>query len=96
MSLPRGTYFERGSGRYKYTAILPNGKRVNFGHKDYEQYRDSVPRSLGGGLWSHKNHNDIDRRDNYRRRHKGVTTGSGTKAYTVKYSPSWFSYHYLW
>lgn len=95
-SLPRGTRFVRGPGKYKYTAILPNGKRVNFGHRDYQHYRDSVPRSMGGGLWSSKNHGDSSRRANYRKRHSGVRTRSGERAYLKKYSPSWFSYHYLW
>lgn len=106
--LARVERFERGHGKYKYTAVLKEGtvvngktvKRVNFGHKDYEQFRDSVPISMGGGLWSHKNHGNDKRRQNYRSRHAGVklTTGprSGTPAYRVKYTPSWFSYHFLW
>lgn len=94
--LPRGTRFVRGPGKYKYTAILPDGKRVNFGHRDYQHYRDSVPRSMGGGLWSSKDHGNQSRRENYRRRHSGVRTKSGERAYLKKYSPSWFSYHYLW
>lgn len=88
--------FVLGPGRYKYTAILKNGKRVNFGHRDYYHFRDSVPRNKGGGKWSHKDHGDSLRRENYRNRHSGVLNGSGKKAYKVKYSPSWFSYHYLW
>ena len=88
--------FVEGPGRYKYTAIMKNGKRVNFGHRDYEHYRDSVPKSMGGGIWSHKDHGDTKRRDNYRSRHGGVLTKDGKKAYQVKYSPSWFSYYYLW
>lgn len=41
--------FILGSGKYKYTAVLKSGKRVNFGHRDYQQYEDSVPVKLGGG-----------------------------------------------
>lgn len=88
--------FIRGPGRFKYTAIMKDGKRVNFGHRDYQQFKDSVPKSMGGGLWSNKDHSDPKRRDNYRRRHAGVSTKNGIPAYKVKYSPSWFSYHYLW
>lgn len=88
--------FVVGPGRYKYTAILKNGKRVNFGHRDYEHYRDSVPVAKGGGRWSKLDHGDAKRRANYRSRHGGVMTGSGNFAYRVKYSPSWFSYKYLW
>jgi hypothetical protein len=88
--------FELGPGRYKYTAILRNGRRINFGHRDYEQYKDSVPTDLGGGKWSHKDHGDAKRRANYRKRHAAVATKDRRKAYQVKFSPSWFSYHYLW
>jgi hypothetical protein len=89
-------HFERGPGRYKYTAVLNTGRRVNFGHSQYEQFRDSVPRKMGGGLWSHRDHNDPARRDRYRRRHEAVLTVNGTPAYKVEFSPSWFSYHFLW
>ena len=92
----KGVRFQRGPDRYKYTAILPNGKRVHFGHKDYQHYKDSVPKSLGGKLWSKLDHNDKKRRDNYRKRHGGVLTKDGSKAYQRKYSPSWFSYYFLW
>ena len=95
-SLPRGTKFVKGSGRYKYTAIMPSGKRVHFGHRDYQHYKDSVPKSMGGKLWSHKDHGDKKRRDNYRKRHGGVKLKNGKSAISKKYSPSWFSYHYLW
>lgn len=88
--------FTKGPGRYKYTAHLKNGKKVNFGHKDYQHYKDQVPVSKGGGIWSHKNHLNDQRRENYRKRHSGVKTKSGKKAYQVELSPSWFSYHYLW
>lgn len=94
--VPLGTKFQKGPGRYKYTAILPNNKRVNFGHRDYQHYRDRVPMRMGGKLWSHLDHNDRERMENYRARHRGVSTKSGTPAYKKKYSPSWFSYHYLW
>lgn len=94
--VPKGTKFIKGSGRYKYSALLPNGKRVNFGHRDYQHYRDRVPKNKGGKLWTHLNHNDRERMENYRSRHRGVKTKDGTPAYKKKYSASWFSYHYLW
>jgi hypothetical protein len=88
--------FLLGPGRYKYTAVLKSGKRVNFGHRDYQQYRDSVPIEKGGGRWWHKDHLDKNRRDNYRRRHRGVLNKYGVPAYQVKFTPAWFSYYYLW
>jgi hypothetical protein len=94
--LPKNTKFQKGPGKYKYTAIMPNGKRINFGNRDYQHYRDRVPKNTGGKLWSHLNHNNFDRMQNYRSRHRGITTKSGIPAYKKKYSPSWFSYHFLW
>lgn len=88
--------FVLGPGRYKYTAILKDGRRVNFGHRDYQHYRDSVPKNKGGGRWSHKNHLDVVRRANYRKRHGGVLNKAGQPAYKVPLTPAWFSYYYLW
>lgn len=95
-SLARVDRFVRGKYPHKYTAIMDDGTRVHFGHQDYEQYRDSVPPSMGGGKWSNRDHGDAGRRRNYRARHSGVKTKGGTPAYKKKYSPSWFSYHFLW
>lgn len=92
----RGVTFVEGPHRYKYTAILPDGKRVNFGNRDYQHYKDSVPVAKGGGLWSHKDHRDKARRESYRKRHGGVVRGDGTRAIDKKWSPAWFSFYFLW
>ena len=94
--LQRVEKFTRGPFPKKYTAFMKNGTRIHFGDQRYQHYRDSVPKSMGGGLWSSKDHGDTKRRQNYRSRHAGMKTKSGKNAYQVKYSPSWFSYHYLW
>jgi hypothetical protein len=99
--LPKGTYFTVAppkSGK-KYIAHVPIGgkvKKVKFGARGYQHFKDWVPKRLGGKKWSHKDHGDKDRRKNYRARHKGMLTKSGKKAIAVKYSPAWFSYYYLW
>lgn len=74
----------------KYQATLPNGKIVHFGDKRYQQYHDKI------GFYASLNHGDETRRKNYRTRHRGTVTKSGKAAYTVKYSPEWFAYNYLW
>ena len=88
--LPAGIRFVKGPPGKKYTAILPNGKHVHFGSADYQQYKDSVPKKLGGGLWSHKDHLDDKRRNSYRARH------GAQGYYKIKYTPAWFSYYFLW
>ena len=95
--LPSATRFEvPKEGTHKYVAILPDGKRVRFGHREYEQYKDSVPASMGGGKWTAKNHGDADRRRNFRSRAEGQTCSDGRRCIDVHHSPAWFSYHFLW
>lgn len=77
----------RGTGHKKYKVEIWNTHKklrtVQFGDKRYEQYRDKTPLKL----YSHKNHNDLKRRSNYRKRHNYKKP---------KYSAGWFSLHYLW
>ena len=102
MKLTSCIKFIKGRGDKKYSSIIPpikkfpRWKRVSFGHKSYEQFKDSVTKKLGGGLWSHKNHGDKKRRSNYRKRHGGMKCKNGDICYKIKYSPSWFSYYFLW
>jgi len=94
--LPQGIKFQRGPNYKKYTAILPNGKKIHFGDRRYEHYKDSVPKNLGGKIWSHKDHLDPIRRKNYRTRHGSLKCKNGKKCISIKYSPAWFSYYFLW
>lgn len=82
--------FIRGPGNYKYTAIIDNQRRVNFGDKRYQQYHDKI------GMYSKLNHHDKQRRANYRRRHTAIINKNGKPATSMKYSPAWFSLKYLW
>ena len=79
-----GIKFEKSKVKgKKYTAILPDGKRVSFGALGYEHYKDRTPLKL----YSHLDHNDKHRRDLYYARHS---------IDYPKYSPDWFSKKYLW
>ena len=75
---------------------MTDGRKVPFGDRRYEHYKDSVPVSLGGGKWSKKDHLDTSRRRNYRTRHAAVKLKNGKRSIDTKYSPAWFSYHLLW
>ena len=56
-----GIKFEKSKAKgKKYAAILPDGKRVNFGALGYEHYKDRTPLKL----YSHLDHNDPERRKN--------------------------------
>lgn len=88
--------FVRGPKNKKYTAIMSDGRKVHFGDNRYEHYKDSVPKDLGGGIWSKLDHKDKERRKNYRSRHKNIICEDGRRCIDVKYSPAWFSYYFLW
>ena len=84
--------FERSKNpKKKYDAILEDVKtkrtqRVPFGSRQplYQQYKDST----GLKLYSRLDHGDEERRKNYLARHE--------KTRHKKFSPSWFSWQFLW
>jgi len=74
----------------KYDAILKNINtsreiKVPFGHLSYSHYFDKTPNKL----YKHLNHKDPVRRKSFRARMKGYLKKG-------MYSPSYFSYYYLW
>ena len=94
--LPKGIRFIKGKGSKKYTAIMPDGRKVSFGHIAYEHYKDRVPIRLGGKIWSHRDHGDKERMKRYHKRHSKQMCKDGRYCYKIKYTPSWFSYYFLW
>lgn len=72
----------------KYMAKVGNSW-VHFGALGYQHYYDKI------GLFREFDHLDKKRRKRYRDRHRKIMIDS-TPAYQVKYSPAWFSWHYLW
>jgi hypothetical protein len=80
--------FERGCERKKYIAKIQHKKskkviKIPFGDTRYQQYKDNV-----FGLYSHKDHFDNKRRENYQKRHKNDNLNC--------FSPGYFSWFYLW
>ena len=66
----------------KYDVYDKQNKYItSFGDKRYEQYKDKI------GYYSHKDHNDKKRRDNYYSRHGKTAT---------PLSARYFSHKYLW
>lgn len=65
----------RGVAPHKWVAIFDDGKRVNFGHADYQDYTQ---------------HHDKERRRLYRIRHKtDLETGDPRKAGFLSYYILW-------
>lgn len=78
--------FERAKYPKKYNAIIEENnkqKKIPFGDVRYEHFKDSTPLKL----YSHLDHNDLKRRENYYKRHN--------KNYP-KFSADYFSKKYLW
>ena len=77
----------------KYDAIISDSGKIRyvpFGDNRYQHYHDRI------GLYSNLNHNDLKRRDEYRKRHSAIKTKDGKLAYQQLYSPAYFSFYYLW
>lgn len=82
--------FDRSRKLYKmYDALLLSNKneiiRVPFGDKRFENYQDKT----GMNLYPNLIHGDMKRRKQYHSRHRVYLK----KGY---YSPSYFSFYYLW
>lgn len=77
----------KGKMYYAVLVNIFNNKiiRVNFGDNKMQNYRDIT----GLNAYPHLIHNDNERRKRFKARHKGFLK----KGY---YSPSYFSYNYLW
>ena len=82
--------FQKSKSRFsKYDAIIEDIKtrrrqKVPFGDKRYEQYKDTT----GLKIYSHLDHNNLKRRDNYLKRHASTMKR--------KWSASYFSARFLW
>lgn len=72
----------------KYNAVLEHKtgriKRIPFGDLRYEHFRDST----GLNVYSHLDHGDEKRRENYHKRHANTKDNL--------YSSSYFASKYLW
>ena len=99
MKLKRSEYkflrFEKSKSIIKkYDAILENKKtgqikRVPFGHRRYEQYRDSTPLKLYKNL----DHNDKTRLENFQKRFESLKK---SQKWGKHYTPLFFSWTFLW
>ncbi|MAR50769.1 MAG: hypothetical protein CML42_06560 [Rhodobacteraceae bacterium] len=93
---------KKGPGKKKYTGHIKNistrkVRKIHFGHKDYQQYRDSTKLKL----YTKKNHGDIKRMRRYFSRHSGTKKRGEAIAKEKKkskgnYNAKILSHIYLW
>jgi hypothetical protein len=82
--------FQKSQRKYKkYDAVLQHKRTkkvvlIPFGDTRYQQFHDST----GLGLYSHLDHNDEQRRQNYWSRHRADSK--------VQFSAGFFAANYLW
>lgn len=96
------TSFVRGPFPKKYTAYVKNKitrktRKIHFGDRRYEQYRDSTPLKL----YKNKNHGTRKRMQNYFSRHSGTKNRKKAIDKEIKnnkgyYTPKILSHKYLW
>ena len=94
--------FERGPRKKKYTAYVRDKKKktvrkIHFGHKDYQQYKDRTPLKL----YKVRDHGTRKRMQRYFMRHSGVKNrGAAIRKEKRKsdgyYNPKILSHVYLW
>ena len=88
-------FFKSNVKNKKYRVeFMYNGKlhKVNFGHTDYQQFKDSTPLKL----YKHLNHEDKKRRNSYLKRSKGIKNKKGELTYKNPLYSNYWSINYLW
>ena len=84
--------FQESTRKNKKYMVKYNDKWIHFGDKRHEHYRDSTPLKL----YSYLDHNDLKRRESYRKRARGIKNKNGNSTYLDKNSPNYNALKFLW
>ena len=76
----------------KYSVITPKGKKIDFGDKRFQQFKDTT----GLGLYSDLDHNDKKRKKNYCKRSGNIKDKKGDLTKNDKESANYYARTYLW
>lgn len=82
--------YEKSTRPNKKLMVEVNGKRLHFGDRNAEHYKDKT------GIWSSKDHLDKERRKNYRKRASGIRNKRGELTYLDPTYPNYHAYNVLW
>ena len=75
--------YEKSTNPKKKLMVVVNGKKIHFGSRDMEHFKDRT------GIWKSKDHNDTKRRKNYLTRSAGIKNKNGL----TKDDPDSANYH---
>lgn len=75
--------YEKSTNPKKKLMVVVNGKKIHFGSRDMEHFKDKTK------IWSNKDHNDPKRRKNYLSRSAGIKNKNGL----TKDDPTSANYH---
>lgn len=88
-------FINRSKTKSKYFVYVKSDnkrgfKKVGFGHKDYQHFKDKL------GYYKRLDHGDKKRRDNYRGRASGIKNKKGEFTYLDKNTANYWAYRTLW
>jgi len=82
--------YEKSTRPTKKLMTVVNGKRIHFGDRNSEHYKDKT------GIWKSKDHLDKERRANYRKRASGIKNKKGELTYLDPTTSNYHAYNVLW
>ncbi len=82
--------YEKSTNPKKKLMVIVNGKKVFFGSRDMEHFKDKT------GIWKSKDHNDPKRRKNYLARSAGIKRKDGSLTKDDPTSSNYHSRRILW
>ena len=86
-----GSYtYEKSTRKDKKLMTKVDGKTIHFGNPKYEHFKDRT------GIWSHLDHKDKKRRENYLTRSGKIKNKQGELTKNDPQSPNWHSRKILW
>tara|TARA_R110000782_G_scaffold3069_3_gene11305 strand:- start:5224 stop:5502 length:279 start_codon:yes stop_codon:yes gene_type:complete len=82
--------YEKSTNPKKKLMVVVNGKKIFFGAREMEQFKDKT------GIWKSKDHNDPKRRKNYLARSAGIKRKDGSLTKDDPTSSNYHSRRILW
>ena len=82
--------YSKSNRKNKKLKVIVNGKVINFGDKRYKHFKDAT------GIWSKLDHLNINRKENYLKRAKGIKNKKGELTWLNPESANYHATRILW